>query len=156
MPHVFTTLYYSWVAFEGLDFHGVNRFLASNPNEIERCNNATVIQVSRSLRRLGGPETTIPTISLYEGSAEYSLTGREVYVDGVAFAQLPFSPKAYAFTGSVNWTVYEGSNFDGHSTCLTPNTPDITFGQFSEVVGSVIRSCGLEAQENIAKILKRG
>jgi hypothetical protein len=66
-------------------------------------------------------------------------------VDGVALAPLPFAPKAYAITGSLKWTLYSGSNFDGNSTCLAPDYSIlVTYGYISEVVGSVIKGCNLE------------
>ncbi len=124
---------------------------AGNNNQDLFCNNATThIQDCRSLRHLGGPDTTIPAIGLYEGTARYEWGGREVYVDGVAFAELPFAPRGYAFTGNLNWTLYSGSNFDGNSTCLaTDSSMVVTFGQIDGVVGSVIRGCDLGAEENI-------
>jgi hypothetical protein len=117
----------------------------SNGHPTGGCHEAgNTTAIYKSFRFFGNKDTSVDAVSLFPDS---DLRGVEILVDRSPFGGITQGIKSLAYSGTSSWTLFEGSNFSGKTTCLPAGSVSNTLSYSSlsalniTTVGSLFKGC---------------
>jgi hypothetical protein len=124
------------------------------------CENVTAgfFNTYKSFRFSGAPDTELDGVHVYPTA---NLTGVPIFVDHSPFGAITTPVRSVAYSGYSAWTVYEGSNFLGNTTCLPAGDGETTivFNDISVLnittIGSLVKGCLVPIPPEIEQEIQR-